>query len=41
MTTIQKMKVRDWVKKYDVVLLTLTFLVVGTLLIVLEHKGII
>lgn len=41
MTTIQKMKIRDWVKKYDVLLATLTFLIIITILIVLEHKQII
>lgn len=41
MTTIQKMKVRDWVKKWDVLLLTLAFLALSVLLIVLEHEGVI
>ena len=41
MTELQKMRVRDWVKKYDIVILTLSFLVLSTILIVLEHKGII
>ena len=41
MTTIQKMKIRDWVKKYDVLLATLAFLIIITILIVLEHKQII
>ncbi len=41
MTTTQKMKVKDWVKKYDVLLATLTFLMITTTLIVLEHKEII
>ena len=41
MTELQKMRVRDWVKKYDIVILTLSFLVLSTILIVLEHKEII
>tara|TARA_B100000902_G_scaffold351804_1_gene362021 strand:- start:100 stop:225 length:126 start_codon:yes stop_codon:yes gene_type:complete len=41
MTELQKMRVRDWVKKYDIMILTLSFLVLSTTLIVLEHKGII
>lgn len=41
MTELQKMRVRDWVRKYDVALLTASFLVLAMLLIVLEHRGII
>jgi len=41
MTEIQKMRVRDWVKKYDIAIFTLSFLALALLLIVLEHKGII
>ncbi len=41
MTELQKMRVRDWVKKWDIAIFTASFLVLAMLLIVLEHRGII
>lgn len=41
MTFQQKMRLRDWVKKWDVLLITLAFLGISVLLIVLEHRELI
>ena len=41
MTEIQKMRVRDWLKKYDIVIIFLTFMISCVTLIALEARGIL